>query len=321
MKPKLFLVFVTSLICLTISEEATAQIRIIKGNNQGSLTGTTLFPFVVSVTKPDGDLWVGATMKFTIIEGSGSLSYEEVNTNHEGEAQTTLTLPDVIGVVVVQVQVKDNPRYARLNFTATAFAPPPSITPSIKFKDDSAVRVIDENVPAGEKFGKPIAVEGSTTNYYFFLYGGSQYFSVEVDEETGGAQLKTKAPLDFETRKSYTFEMQIVVEQQIKDKITVTVNVLDVYAFTQESTTRSVEENVPIGTNIGAPAAAEELGWRDHRYELGATADIASFSIDNDTGQLKTGTALDYETKNSYTVKVDLYIWRGRDVGWTKQDT
>ena len=127
MKPKLFLVSVTSLICLSILEEATAQIRIIEGNNQSAPTGTTLSPFVVSVTQPDGDLWVGATMKFTIIEGSGSLSYEEVNTNHEGEAQTTLTLPDVIGAVVVQVQVKDNPPgvvYARLNFTATAFAPP-----------------------------------------------------------------------------------------------------------------------------------------------------------------------------------------------------
>ena len=419
MKPKLFLVSVTSLICLSILEEATAQIRIISGNNQNAATGTTLSPFVVSVTQPDGDLWVGATMKFTIIEGSGSLSYEEVNTNHEGEAQTTLTLPDVIGAVVVQVQVKDNPPgvvYARLNFTATAayehpiriikgnnqsaptgttlspfvvsvtqpdgdpwvgvtmkftivegsgslsyeevninhegeaqttltlpdvigavvvqvqfrdnpyyarnftataFAPPPSIN----FKDDSAARVIPENTPAGEKIGSPVAVEGNITNYYFFLYGGSQYFSVDVDEETGGAQLKTKAPLDFETRKIYTFEMQVVEEQIVLDHIDVTVNVLDVYAFTQESTTRSVEENVPIGTNIGAPAAAEELGWRNHRYELGATADIVSFSIDNDTGQLKTRTALDYETKNSYTVKVDLYVYKGGDVGWTKQDT
>ena len=124
MKPRLFLVFVTSLICLSILEEATAKIRIIEGNNQSAPTGTTLSPFVVSVTQRDGDPWVGAPMKFTIIEGSGSLSYEEVNTNHEGEAQTTLTLPDVIGAVVVQVQVKDTPRYARLNFTATAFAPP-----------------------------------------------------------------------------------------------------------------------------------------------------------------------------------------------------
>ena len=316
MKPKLFLVFVTSLICLTIPEEATAKIRIIKGNNQSALTGTTLFPFVVSVTQPDvEDPLVGATMKFTIIEGSGSLSYEEVNTNHEGEAQTTLTLPDVIGAVVVQVQLKDNPRYARLNFTATAFAP------SINFKDGSATFVINENTPAGEKIGSPVAVEGNTTNYVFFLYGGSQYFSVEVDEETGGAQLKTKAPLDFETRTIYTFEMQVVSEHTVLDYIDVTVNVLDVYAFTQESTTRSVEENVPIGTNIGAPVAAEELGWRNHRYHLGATADVVSFSIDNDTGQLKTGTALDYETKNSYTVKVNLHVWRGSNVGWTKQDT
>ena len=134
--------------------------------------------------------------------------------------------------------------------------------------------------------------------------------------------MKTKAPLDFETRTIYTFEMQIVSEHAVLDHIDVTVNVLDVYAFTQESTTRSVEENVPIGTNIGAPAAAEELGWRNHRYELGATADIVSFSIDNDTGQLKTRTALDYETKNSYTVKVDLYVWGGerRRLDQTRHD-
>jgi hypothetical protein len=57
-----------------------------------------------------------------------------------------------------------------------------------------------------------------------------------------------------------------------------------------------VAENSPAGVAIGPPVGQGS-------YTLGGT-DAASFSINADTGQLLTSAALDYETKNEYSVTV-----------------
>jgi len=327
MKAKYLLATVLLLICLSSSLEATAQIKIVKGNDQGALVGTTLFPFHVKVIQPNGDPLVGEPIKFTIVEGGGSLSDTEVTTNHEGEAQTTLTLPNVAGTVKVKVEVKnqpeDGPIYASVEFTATAFAPPPS--PSFT-AGESITFSVEENRPKRTTVGT-LKVQGlveGVTYIYSFNEGYPDRRSFNFAPAVpNGVRLITTAVFDFETKNTYTFQFSLNEWKdgvwETVDSITVNVNVLDVYAFTQDSTTRSVKENVPIGTNVGAPIVADELGTRNHRYELGATADIVSFSIDNNTGQLKTKEVFDYETKNTYTVKVDLYLWY--HAGWIKQDT
>ena len=66
---------------------------------------------------------------------------------------------------------------------------------------------------------------------------------------------------------------------------------------------RSVPENTIAGTDIGAPVMATDDDAGDTlMYTLGG-ADMASFDID-DTGQLMTAAALDFEMKASYTVEV-----------------
>ena len=70
------------------------------------------------------------------------------------------------------------------------------------------------------------------------------------------------------------------------------------------STTRSITENTGAGAAIGSPVSATSLRERDTlTYSLSGT-DASSFSIDSSTGQLRTATSLDYETKNTYSVTV-----------------
>ena len=71
------------------------------------------------------------------------------------------------------------------------------------------------------------------------------------------------------------------------------------------STTRAIAENIAAGINIGPPVAATDANNDTLTYTLGGT-DAASFAIDSTTGQLKTQTALDYETKSSYSVTVSV---------------
>ena len=69
------------------------------------------------------------------------------------------------------------------------------------------------------------------------------------------------------------------------------------------STTRSVAENTAAGINIGTPVAATDADNDTLTYSVGGT-DAAAFSIISTTGQLQTNAALDYETKNAYSVTV-----------------
>ena len=69
------------------------------------------------------------------------------------------------------------------------------------------------------------------------------------------------------------------------------------------SATRSVAENTASGENIGNPIAATDANNDTLTYTLGGT-DVSSFSIVNSSGQLQTKSALDYETKSTYTVTI-----------------
>ena len=72
------------------------------------------------------------------------------------------------------------------------------------------------------------------------------------------------------------------------------------------STTRSIAENSASGTDIGNAVSATDSDSDDTlTYTLGGT-DAASFDIVSTSGQLETQAALDYETKSSYTVTVDV---------------
>ena len=69
------------------------------------------------------------------------------------------------------------------------------------------------------------------------------------------------------------------------------------------STTRSVAENTSANVNIGNAVAATDPENDTLTYTLSGT-DAASFDIESTTGQLKTKSALDYETKSTYTVTI-----------------
>ena len=71
----------------------------------------------------------------------------------------------------------------------------------------------------------------------------------------------------------------------------------------QTTQTRKVEENTSAGENIGAPVAATDADSDTMTYSLSGR-DAASFAIVAASGQLQTKSALDYERKNSYTVRV-----------------
>ena len=74
--------------------------------------------------------------------------------------------------------------------------------------------------------------------------------------------------------------------------------------------TRSVAENTPSGQPIGAPVSATDADGDGLTYTL-AGADAAAFALDADSGQVRTLSALDYESRTTYAVVVEVSDGQG----------
>ncbi len=77
------------------------------------------------------------------------------------------------------------------------------------------------------------------------------------------------------------------------------------------NTTRIVPEDAEVGMAVGDPVNARDSDNDRLEYWLWGM-DRASFDVDPSTGQLTTKTALDYEVKNEYSVRVSARDRRGR---------
>ena len=84
----------------------TTLVRI-SGDDQEGLPGKPLVnPFVVQVLDEDGDPFEGATVKFSVLRGGGSLSEATPKTDADGYAESTLTLGTALGTNKVQANVE-----------------------------------------------------------------------------------------------------------------------------------------------------------------------------------------------------------------------
>ena len=200
---------------------------------------------------------------------------------------------------------------------------------------DGVEREIAENSPSTTYVGEAIvgAVDPDGTILTYSL-DGDDAAPFELAENTREIQIVVvghPTDLDKEEKNSYTFELKAsdgALDVTIMVTITVTgrneapstpVAAKDAPApdpdannapeFAAATTTREVAENTATGTDIGAPVMATDADNDTLTYTLGG-ADMASFTINMDTGQIMTAAALDFEmpadadTDNAYEVTV-----------------
>ena len=180
-----------------------------------------------------------------------------------------------------------------------------TINRSPVFVANTATRSVAENTAVGVNIGTPVtAIDANPSDTLTYSLSGTDAASFDVESTTG--QLKTKAPLNYETKRVYRVTVT-ANDGSLEGAIAVTINVTDVNdapVFATNSTTRSIIEGTVADRNIGAPVSATDEDSGDIlTYTLGGT-DAASFDIESTTGQLKTKVALNYETKNTYSVLV-----------------
>ncbi|NXU41599.1 CAD12 protein, partial [Drymodes brunneopygia] len=113
-------------------------------------------------------------------------------------------------------------------------------------------------------FGKNAEIE-----YNIVPGDGGNLFDITTDEYTQEGVIKLKKPLDFETKKAYTFKVEasnLHLDHRFhsvgpfKDTATVKINVLDMDeppVFSKPMYTMEVYEDTPVGTIIGAVTAQD----------------------------------------------------------------
>ena len=74
-----------------------------------------------------------------------------------------------------------------------------------------------------------------------------------------------------------------------------------------ETGVRRVAENTPPGTDIGEPFTAIDADGHTLTYFLLDTPDASHFDIDASSGQLRTGSPLDHETRRLYSLTVAVH--------------
>ena len=172
-----------------------------------------------------------------------------------------------------------------------------------------ADRSVDENTGSGVDIGAAVSATDADDDTLTYSLGGTDGASFDIDSTTG--QLRTKDALDYEDKDSYSVIVSVSDNSGGNASVTVTIEVNDVHEnrapiFTEGTEAdRSVDENTGSGVDIGAAVSATDADDDTLTYSLGGT-DSTSFDIDSTTGQLRTKAALDYETKDSYSVIVSV---------------
>ena len=172
----------------------------------------------------------------------------------------------------------------------------------------STTRSIAENTASGQNIGGAVSATDADGDTLTYSLAGTDASSFDIVSTSG--QLQTKAALDYETKASYSVTISVSDGNNGSDSITVTISVTDANdandapVFTDgSSTTRSIAENSTSGQDIGGAVSATDANNDTLTYSLGG-ADASSFSLDGSSGQLKTSAALDYETKQSYSITI-----------------
>ncbi|XP_063307907.1 cadherin-12 [Pelobates fuscus] len=182
---------------------------------------------------------------------------------------------------------------------------------------------VPESSPVGSPIGRIRAVDpdfgrNAEIEYNIVPGDGGNLFDIKTDEETQEGILILKKPLDFETKKAYTFKVEASNTHldhhfnsvgPFKDTATVKINVLDVDeppVFSKHFYTMEVYEDTPIGTIIGAVTAQDlDIGSSTVRYSVDKKTDIDNnFAVDPSEGTVATNQLLDRESTPQFNISI-----------------
>ena len=120
---------------------------------------------------------------------------------------------DSNNVYLVTVQVSDGTNTDQLAVTVTVF----NVNEPPAFPGETDSRSVDENTAAGQNLGDAVAATDPERHTLTYKLAGTDGASFDIDTATG--QLKTKAPLDFETKITYEVTVHVRDSKDQDDRV------------------------------------------------------------------------------------------------------
>ena len=159
------------------------------------------------------------------------------------------------------------------------------------FTGDTTTRSIAENTEPGAVIGHPVSANDSDSDKLRYTLGGANAASFNIDAATG--QLRTKAALDYETKRIYMVTVTAEDPSGATDTITVTINLTD-----ETTTTGLTEVEYPENGTHPVAIYQSEGGTLSLTATPGDFTDSKFFSIDNN-GALRFSEPPNYESPRS----------------------
>ncbi|XP_066578263.1 cadherin-12-like [Amia ocellicauda] len=182
---------------------------------------------------------------------------------------------------------------------------------------------VPESSPVGSAVGRIKAHDSDSgknaeVEYTIVPGDGGTMFDITTNEHSQEGILILKKPLDYETKKAYTFKVEASNAHldhrfhnfgPFKDTATVKINILDVDeppVFSKPSYTMDVYEDTPVGIIIGAVTAQDlDAGSSPVRYAIDWKSDLDSyFDIDPVEGTIATNELLDRENIAQHNISI-----------------
>jgi VCBS repeat-containing protein len=278
----------------------------------------------------DSGLIVGDTLAVTALETSGTVGavtawgsdgsftydpngqFEDLQAGNSTTDSFTYTLTDDYGItdtatVTITINgVYDPPAYSPPAYYPPVYYPPVNHAPSAISLDNNSVA---ENQPSGAAVGSFLTTDPDTGDTFTYTLVSGAGDTDNGSFNIVGSNLRTSAIFDYETKNSYSIRVRstdqggLWFEKQFT--ITVTVTNANETPTNLSLSSSTVAENQPVNTIVGAFNTADPDTGDTFTYTLVSGAgdtDNGSFNING--SNLRTSTIFDYETKNSYSIRV-----------------
>ena len=277
-----------------------------------SLGGTDAASFDIETSS--GQLQTKASLDFeTKSSYSVTVSVQD-GKDAEGNTEATPSIDDSITVTITVTDVDEPPPAPAAPTVGTASgegstdAAPPA---------NSAPTAMDDSVTTNEDTSVEINVIANDTD----ADSGDSLSVTAVTAPTNGtAAIKSGSTThvvytpnaDFNGADSFDYTVSDGTDTDTGTVSVAVSAVEDAPDFAGETADRSVAENTPSGEDIGLVASATDADGDILTYSLTGT-DAASFDIETTSGQLRTKASLDFETKSSYSVTVNVLDGKDAD--------
>ncbi|HZN15155.1 MAG TPA: tandem-95 repeat protein [Acidimicrobiales bacterium] len=166
---------------------------------------------------------------------------------------------------------------------------------------------VAENQPVGTLVGTLVTADPDAGDTFTYTMAAGVNDTDNASFQIVGNQLKTNAVFDFETQNTFSIRVRVTDAGGLFREETGTIQVTNA----NEAPTNlalapsSVAENQPVATSVGTLSTTDQDAGDTFTYTLVTgvgDADNPSFQISGN--QLQTNNVFDFETDNSYTVRV-----------------